>query len=56
MALFLQFFEPELLQGLLGFLYQGRPSMARLAVDALGGGIKHPGGKEFKEAGYRKDR
>ncbi|GAQ81049.1 short chain dehydrogenase reductase [Klebsormidium nitens] len=54
MALYLQVFQPEVLLTVLGFLYRGRPSVAKIAMEALGGGVKHPGGKEFKEAGYRK--
>ena len=56
MAFYLQVFEPEVMQGLLGFLYRGRPSVTKVVMEALGGGIKQPGGKEFKEAGYRKDK
>lgn len=54
MAVYLQVFQPELLLTVLGFLYRGRPSVAKIAMEALGGGVKHPGGKEFEEAGYRK--
>jgi hypothetical protein len=53
--LYLNIFEPELLQTTFRFFWAGRPSIAKTLSETLGGGVKAPGPKEFREEGFRKD-